>query len=160
MNNYRPEGAIISTYENREALSSLQGIEKAMQNGKILEGLAVMCDEELNLLETYVGPAIFEDELQVVGKEHLGGEKILAVNRTSSGILASILALVKEGSHVSHFLAEFPAHPSIPRSCNIVGASYDEFVDIDKFTKSSIVFKYFDANCMQISFKWNTFNCF
>ena len=35
MNNYRPEGAIISTYENREALSSLQGIEKAMQNGKI-----------------------------------------------------------------------------------------------------------------------------
>ena len=58
----------------------------------------------------------------------------MAVNRTSSGILASILALVNEGDHVSHFLAEFPAHPSIPRSCAIVGASYDEFVDIDKFT--------------------------
>ena len=99
-----------------------------------LSGGFITSDEELNLLETYVGPAIFEDELQVVGKEHLGGEKILAVNRTSSGILASILALVEEGSHVSHFLAEFPAHPSIPRSCNIVGASYDEFVDIDKFT--------------------------
>ena len=42
--------------------------------------------------------------------------------------------LVEEGSHVSHFLAEFPAHPSIPRSCAIVGASYDEFIDIDKFT--------------------------
>ena len=69
-----------------------------------------------------------------MGKEHLGGEKVLAVNRTSSGILASILALVNEGDHVSHFLAEFPAHPSIPRSCAIVGASYDEFVDIDKFT--------------------------
>ena len=85
-------------------------------------------------METYVGPAIFEDELQIVGKEHLGGEKVLAVNRTSSGILASILALVKEGDHVSHFLAEFPAHPSIPRSCKIVGASYDEFIDIEKFT--------------------------
>ena len=44
------------------------------------------------------------------------------------------MALVEEGSHVSHFLAEFPAHPSIPRSCAIVGASYDEFIDIDKFT--------------------------
>ena len=99
-----------------------------------LSGGFITSDEELNLLETYVGPAIFEDELQVVGKEHLGGEKVLAVNRTSSGILASILALVEEGSHVSHFLAEFPAHPSIPRACNIVGASYDEFVDIDKFT--------------------------
>lgn len=99
-----------------------------------LSGGFIASNEELNLLETYVGPAIFEDELQIVGKEHLGGEKVLAVNRTSSGILASILALVKEGDHVSHFLAEFPAHPSIPRSCKIVGASYDEFIDIEKFT--------------------------
>ena len=99
-----------------------------------LSGGFIASDEELNLLETYVGPAVFEDELQIVGRKHLGGEKVLAVNRTSSGILASILALVEEGSHVSHFLAEFPAHPSIPRSCAIVGASYDEFVDIDKFT--------------------------
>ena len=99
-----------------------------------LSGGFIASDEELNLLETYVGPAVFEDELQIVGKEHLGGEKVLAVNRTSSGILASILVLVKKGDHVSHFLAEFPAHPSIPRSCKIVGASYDEFVDIDKFT--------------------------
>ena len=72
-----------------------------------LSGGFIANDDELDLLETYVGP---------------------------SGILASILALVNEGDHVSHFLAEFPAHPSIPRSCAIVGASYDEFVDIDKFT--------------------------
>ncbi len=98
-----------------------------------LSGGFIASEKELNLLETYVGPAIFEDELQIAGKEHLGGEKVLAVNRTSSGILASILALVEKGTHVSHFLAEFPAHPSIPRSCNIVGASYDEFVDIEKF---------------------------
>ena len=98
-----------------------------------LSGGFIASEEELNLLETYVGPAIFEDELQIAGKEHLGGEKVLAVNRTSSGILASILASVEEGSHVSHFLAEFPAHPSIPRSCKIVGASYDEFIDIEKF---------------------------
>ena len=98
-----------------------------------LSGGFIASEEELSLLETYVGPAVFEDELQIVGKEHLGGEKVLAVNRTSSGILASILALVKKGDHVSHFLAEFPAHPSIPRSCKIVGASYDEFVDIEKF---------------------------
>ena len=70
-----------------------------------LSGGFIASDVELDLLETYVGPAIFEDELQIVGKEHLGGEKVLAVNRTSSGILASILALVNEGDHVSHFLA-------------------------------------------------------
>ncbi|MCQ2738453.1 MAG: TIGR03576 family pyridoxal phosphate-dependent enzyme [archaeon] len=98
-----------------------------------LSGAFITNKADLNLLETYVGPAIFEEELQVVGKNHLGGEKVLPVNRTSSGILATILALVEEGSSVSHFLAEFPAHPSIPRSCKLVGADYFEYVDIDKF---------------------------
>lgn len=98
-----------------------------------LSGGFIASEDELNLLETYVGPAIFEDELQIQAKRHLGGEKALAVNRTSSGILASILALVKEGDHVSHFLAQYPAHPSIPRSCNIVKADYDEYIDIDEF---------------------------
>ena len=98
-----------------------------------LSGAFITNKADLNLLETYVGPAIFEEELQVVGKNHLGGEKVLPVNRTSSGILATILALVEEGSSVSHFLAEFPAHPSIPRSCKLVGANYFEYVDIDKF---------------------------
>ncbi|MBE6609778.1 MAG: 30S ribosomal protein S1 [Ruminococcaceae bacterium] len=49
MNRYRPEGTLIATYENREAVSSLSGLERAMQSGRILEGLAVMCDEDLNI---------------------------------------------------------------------------------------------------------------
>ena len=33
-----------------------------------LSGGFIASDEELNLLETYVGPAVFEDELQIVGE--------------------------------------------------------------------------------------------
>ncbi len=88
---------------------------------------------DLNLLETYIGPAIFEDRLQKLGKIHLGGEKIFAVNRTSSGILATILALVPENSYVVHFLPELPSHPSIPRSCKLKKANYLEFYDISDF---------------------------
>lgn len=88
---------------------------------------------DLDLLETYVGPAIFEEELQKVGKEHMGGEKVLGVNRTSSGILATILALVPKNTSVVHFLADFPGHPSISRSCELVGADYFEYNDINKF---------------------------
>ncbi|MGL6297642.1 MAG: TIGR03576 family pyridoxal phosphate-dependent enzyme, partial [Methanobacteriaceae archaeon] len=66
-----------------------------------------------------------------LAKEHLGGEKVLALNRTSSGLLASILALVSEGDHVVHFLAEFPSHPSIPRSLKLINnTSYSEFNNI------------------------------
>ena len=81
-----------------------------------------------------MGPAIFEEELQAVGKEHMGGDKILPVNRTSSGILATILTLVAEDSNVVHYLAELPAHPSIPRSCKLVGANYFETDIFEEFS--------------------------
>lgn len=112
--------------EGRNSLYDLTG----------LSGGFLATQDELDLLETYIGPAIFEEKLQILGRNHLGGEKIFAVNRTSSGILATILTLVKEDSYVVHFLPEFPAHPSIPRSCDLVGANYLEFDDIDEFVNN------------------------
>ena len=99
-----------------------------------LSGGFIADSSEISLLETYVGPAIFEDELQEVGIQHLGGEKVLPLNRTSSGILATILTLVGEDSNVVHYLAELPAHPSIPRSCKLVGANYSETDVFDEFS--------------------------
>jgi L-seryl-tRNA(Ser) seleniumtransferase len=101
-----------------------------------LTGLAggfKLSEEDMDLLETYAGPAIFENQLQDAGKQHLGGEKILAFNRTTAGILAAILALVKEGDEVIHYLPELPSHPSIPRSCELVRASYVEYDNINDF---------------------------
>ena len=99
-----------------------------------LSGGFIASPSELSLLETYVGPAIFEDALQEVGIEHMGGEKVLPLNRTSSGILATILALVGKDSNVVHYLAKLPAHPSIPRSCSLVGANYFETDVFEDFT--------------------------
>jgi L-seryl-tRNA(Ser) seleniumtransferase len=98
-----------------------------------LSGGFLASEDELNLLQTYIGPAIFEDKIQEVGKEHMGGEKIFPLNRTSSGILATILSLVKKGDNVVHFLKAHPAHPSITRACKLVGANYAEYVDINEF---------------------------
>ena len=47
--------------------------------------------------------------------------------------MATILSLVDEGSNVVHYLAQLPAHPSIPRSCELVKANYFETDDFDKF---------------------------
>ena len=99
-----------------------------------LSGGFIASSSELSLLETYVGPAIFEDALQEVGIEHMGGEKVLPLNRTSSGILATILALVKKDTNVVHYLAKLPAHPSIPRSCKLVGAEYFETDVFEEFS--------------------------
>ena len=99
-----------------------------------LSGGFIASSSEISLLETYVGPAIFEDELQQVGIKHMGGEKVLPLNRTSSGILATILTLVSKDSNVVHYLAKLPAHPSIPRSCKLVGANYFETDNFDEFS--------------------------
>lgn len=117
--------------KRENALSIIKGIVETKGRSSLfdltgLSGGFIASPSEISLLETYVGPAIFEDALQEVGLDHLGGEKVLPVNRTSSGILATILTLVKKDSNVVHYLAELPAHPSIPRSCRLVGANYSE----------------------------------
>jgi L-seryl-tRNA(Ser) seleniumtransferase len=141
--------SLIDEVNRRDA--SLRIIKLILQNNGRegfydLTGLAggfPILSEDTALLETYAGPAVFEDAVQTLGKIHLGGEQVLALNRTSSGILASVIALVKEGDEIVHFLPKSPAHPSIPRSAELVGATYREFDDIDEFEvneNTSLVF--------------------
>ncbi len=121
-NSLRIINSILKKY-GREDFYDLTGLAGGFKLG----------EEDMDLLETYAGPAIFENQLQNAGKLHLGGEKILAFNRTTAGILAAILALVKEGDEVIHYLPELPSHPSIPRSSELVGASYVEYDNINDF---------------------------
>ena len=46
---YAPEGSLIRRAENREYISSLQGLERAMNEGRILESTALLCDSEMRL---------------------------------------------------------------------------------------------------------------
>lgn len=124
--------------KRREAALNIINLQVKEDRSKLydltgLSGGFPVKQEDINLLETYAGPAIFEEKLQPLAIEHLGGEKALALNRTSSGLLAAILALVKPGGQVVHFLPKLPTHPSIPRSVELVGGSYVEFTDPDKF---------------------------
>lgn len=49
MNRYMPEGSYITQSENRELTSSVAGLERAAQLGRIVEGIAVMCDGDMRL---------------------------------------------------------------------------------------------------------------
>ena len=99
-----------------------------------LTGLAGGFDltsDDMSLLETYAGPAVYDEKIQDLGLKHMGGEKVLPVNRTTSGIVATIIALVEPDTKIVHFLAKKPAHPSIPRTAKLVGAEYEEYTDMD-----------------------------
>lgn len=99
-----------------------------------LTGLAGGFDltsDDMSLLETYAGPAVYDEKIQDLGLKHMGGEKVLPVNRTTSGIVATIIALIEPDTKIVHFLAKKPAHPSIPRTAKLVGAEYEEYTDMD-----------------------------
>ncbi len=49
MNKYMPEGALISGFQNHELISSLSGLERALENQIILEAPAILCDHNFNL---------------------------------------------------------------------------------------------------------------
>ena len=48
-NQYLPEGMIIGTAENREYVTSLSGLERALKEGTILESTVVLCDSSMRL---------------------------------------------------------------------------------------------------------------
>lgn len=125
--------------ESKKREAALNVINSKIKNNRSdlydltgLSGGFPIKQEDINLLETYAGPAIFEVQLQPLGIKHLGGEKVLALNRTSSGLLATILALVKPDHEVVHFLPQLPSHPSIPRSVKLVKGNYREFTDAEE----------------------------
>ena len=60
---YRPEGALLESVQNREYLSSLAGLERAMSRGAIVEGIATLCDEEMRLhVDLHCARGIIEAE--------------------------------------------------------------------------------------------------
>lgn len=127
--------------EIKKREKGLRIINNKIQNTGIkslidLTGLAGGFDvsmEDISLLETYAGPAVFDEKIQELGCNHLGGQKVLPLNRTSSGILATIITLVKKDTQIVHYLPEKPGHPSILRAAELVGASYVEYTDINDF---------------------------
>ena len=49
MNQYKPEGTLISTIQNHEYISSQKGLERALEKQVILEAPAILCDHDFNL---------------------------------------------------------------------------------------------------------------
>ena len=110
INTYSPEGALIGSSINREYISTLSGLERAMNEGRILEAPATLCDNSMRLhidlygikgiidrrdalfcrkgeeikdiaLITRVGkPTCFK----VIGFERVGGETVAILSRRAA----------------------------------------------------------------------------
>ena len=94
LNKYLPEGSLIGKSENREYVSSLQGLERARQEGKILEGIVSRCDSEtLSMhIDLYGIDGVIEKEESVY---NVPVKDIAIITRVGKAVAFKVMAIEK-----------------------------------------------------------------
>ncbi len=95
---YKPEGHLIGTAENKEYISSLQGLERATLTGKILEAPVLLCDSKMRLhVDLYGIKGIMEKDEVVYSPTGEPTKDIAVITRVGKPICFKIIALEKQG---------------------------------------------------------------
>lgn len=91
---YRPEGSLLETAQNREYLSSLAGIECAMRQDAIIEGIATLCDEEMRLhVDLRCARGIIEAEETLACRAGETKKDIAVITRVGKPVACKILGI-------------------------------------------------------------------
>ena len=98
VSSYQPEGQLILGAENRDYISSLQGLEKAMLTGKILEARATLCDNFQNLTVDLGGiKGIMEREETSLGSYSDGRIRDIAIiTRVGKAVSFKVLRIERD----------------------------------------------------------------
>lgn len=144
LDNYRPEGALLYEPENREYLSSISLLERAMKEGKILESTVLYCDSSMRLhveLGSLVG--IMERGEAVFCRPGEAIKDIAVITRVGKPICFKIIGFARENGKTVPVLSRRAAQEecnrvylSTLRSGDIIDArvthleSFGAFVDV------------------------------
>ena len=94
---YMPEGSYLSASENREYLSSLNGLERAMNDGVILEAVATRCDSSFTLtvdLGNYTGYITREESVLTYDGEPV--KDIAVITRVGKPVCFKITSITRD----------------------------------------------------------------
>jgi len=96
-NSYKPEGMLIADSENREYLSSLSGLERARDTGKILESTVMLCDSAMRLhVNLYGIEGIIEKEECVFCREKEPLKDIAIITRVGKPVAFKVMDIIYE----------------------------------------------------------------
>lgn len=79
--------------------------------------------------EEWIGPALYEPELQAAVRAHLGGDEqagVAVFNRNSAGMVAAMIALASDGAVVSYVPRGTRSHASAVRGAALARARFIE----------------------------------
>ena len=98
MNNvYLPDGLLIQSSQNREYISSLSGLERAMNEGKILESTVTLCDSQMRLhVDLYGIEGIIERE-EALYNQGAPIKDIAVITRVGKPVCFKVMSIQFEG---------------------------------------------------------------
>ena len=141
---YRPEGMLLQTAENREYITSLQGLERAMNEGRILESTVLLCDSALRLhVDLYGIRGIIEREDAVFCRRGEEIKDIAVITRVGKPVCFKVMGFVKRGEEtvarlsrraaqeecLRNYLADLTVGDVIPAKVTHL-ESFGAFVDV------------------------------
>ena len=98
-NSYLPEGLLINTHENREYLSSLSSLERAMNEGKILESTVLLCDNKMRLhVDLYGTEGIIEREETLYSPDGAKIKDIAVITRVGKPVCFKVVSIDYSGA--------------------------------------------------------------
>ncbi len=97
INCYKPEGALFGTKDNRDHISSRAGLERAMNEGKILEATALLCDSRMRLhVDLYGMTGIIEKSEAVYSPDNKDIKDIAVITRVGKPVCFKVLGFTSE----------------------------------------------------------------
>ncbi len=93
---YQPEGSLLTTAENHDYLATMTALERAMDRGRILEAIALLCDGDFNLHFDLCGtPAIMPKEEVAYLKEGEPIKDIAVLTRVGKPVCFKVIGFHK-----------------------------------------------------------------
>ncbi len=102
-NTYSPEGALFGTRENREYICSRQGLVRAMNEGKILEATALICDSRTRLhVDLYGTLGIIDKEEALYSEDGKEVKDIAVITRVGKPVCFKVMGFdIEDGREVA-----------------------------------------------------------
>lgn len=96
-NTFAPEGALFGTRENREYISSRQGLERAMREGRILEATAMLCDGRMRLhVDLYGTVGIIDRAEAMLSPDDTEVKDIAVITRVGKPVCFKVMGFARE----------------------------------------------------------------
>ncbi|MBE6577667.1 MAG: S1 RNA-binding domain-containing protein [Ruminococcaceae bacterium] len=102
-NSYRPEGYLFGTRENRDYISSKAGLERAMDEGRILEASVMLCDSRMRLhVDLYGITGIIDKSEAVYSHDSRAVKEIAIITRVGKPVCFKVMGFaVEDGREVA-----------------------------------------------------------